>query len=366
MSRRFAIVLITLIVPNSHAVLAQPPKHPLAEKALARLVLKQDYGDELKLRSREVVTTAKNKGVPGLNGLMFASWKGEAAGTEILASVQWFEKKANLIEFYTKTKKRADYKLTEFNGTTLWRIGNAGYSWTDGEHFLISLGGNPDPPPAMVKDWLDLIPSKVAEVEEETRKSAGTQADRRLGEGYSQRGESIYFNGQRIDQAGSRDIDDFAKAVGHKLKLCTDVDADSFEVLSREYTRDRNKVYYKWISPGSRFWVVELPDADPKTFEAIAFELARDKNHVWIRDSIVKGADSKRVKSFFAYRIWADTTNIWNGERRIEGADAETFERIGTSEFGYYRDSKRVYSYFGRLKVVERADPRTFKAPSKR
>jgi hypothetical protein len=52
---------------------------------------------------------------------------------------------------------------------------------------------------------------------------------------------------------------------------------------------------------------------------------------------------------------------VWNGDRKMEGADPETFERIGTSVFGYYRDAKRVYSYFGRLKVVEGADPRTFR-----
>ena len=75
---------------------------------------------------------------------------------------------------------------------------------------------------------------------------------------------------------------------------------------------------------------------------------------------------NERVKSIFAYRIWLDTNNVWNDDRKVEGADPETFERIGTSEFGYYRDSERVYSYFGRLKVVEGADLRTFQIPAKR
>ena len=280
--------------------------------------------------------------------------------------MQWFEKKGDLLRLYSKSRKRADHKLSKFNGTTLWKIGEAGYSWTDGEHFLVSLGGSPAPPPEMVKAWLAMIASKVAEVEKNTKQIPADEAGEDLGKGYSRRGEFIYFNGKRIDRAGAHDIDEFAKAVGYKLTLCKDVDAASFEVLSREYTRDKNKVYYKWISPGARFWVVEVPNADPKTFEAVGFELARDKNHVWIRDSIVKGADPKRVKSIFAYRIWLDTHNVWNDHRKIEGADPETFERIGTSEFGYYRDSKRVYSYFGRLKVVEGADPKTFQIPQKK
>ena len=80
------------------------------------------------------------------------------------------------------------------------------------------------------------------------------RADENLGQGYSRQGEFILFDGKRIDREGAHDIDRFAKAVGRKLTLCSDVDAASFDVLSAEYTKDKNKVYYKWISPGP-FWV---------------------------------------------------------------------------------------------------------------
>ncbi len=40
------------------------------------------------------------------------------------------------------------------------------------------------------------------------------------------------------------------------------------QALSEEYTKDKGKVYYKWISD-DRFWVVELPLADVQTFEVI-------------------------------------------------------------------------------------------------
>ncbi len=96
-----------------------------------------------------------------------------------------------------------------------------------------------------------------------------------LGHGYSRQGDFIYFNQQRIDQAGEEDFDRFAKSAHLKLKQCADVDAVSFKALSEEYTKDKQKVYYKWIS-SNRFWVVELPLADAKSFEVINSNLAKD------------------------------------------------------------------------------------------
>ena len=104
----------------------------------------------------------RNDRVPGLNGLMFMRWKGDAPGTEVLASVQWFEKKDDLLRFYAESRKRADYKLGKFEEIALWKLGESGYLWTDGEHFLVSLGGSPAPPAEMVKAWLGMIPSSVA------------------------------------------------------------------------------------------------------------------------------------------------------------------------------------------------------------
>lgn len=134
---------------------------------MAKIALKKDFGKNLKFHSREVVTMLRNDRVPGLNGLMFVRWKGGDPSTEVMASIQWFEKKNDLLEFYASTTKRVDYQLGELNGTTLWKIGKSGYSWTDGRHFLVSLGGSPLPPEEMVKDWLAMIGSKVAELGKE-------------------------------------------------------------------------------------------------------------------------------------------------------------------------------------------------------
>lgn len=158
------IGLFLAMIPFS--AIAQVEKHPGAEKAMARIVLQKDYGDQLKFHSREVVTLAHNIQVPGLNGLMFMRWMGDNPGTEILASLQWFEKKDDLLKFYRSTTSGKDYKLDAFDGIKVWKIGENGYSWTDGEHFLISLGGSPRPPDEMVRDWMTLIGSKVGEIVE--------------------------------------------------------------------------------------------------------------------------------------------------------------------------------------------------------
>lgn len=174
MPTKLLTILGTLAVLFASDASAQPGKpapHPGAEKAMEKIVLKKDYGEKLKFHSREVVTLLQNDRVPGLNGLMFMSWKG-AAGTVVTASVQWFEKKDDLLKFYASTTKRKDYKLAELDGYSLWMIGENGYSWTDGEHFLVSLGGSPRPPEDMVKDWLSLIGSKVAEIEKDGKETS--------------------------------------------------------------------------------------------------------------------------------------------------------------------------------------------------
>ncbi len=173
MHTKLLTILGTLSVLFSTGAFAQqgmPATHPQAEKAMAKIVLKKDFSNNLKFHSRKVVTMLKNDGAPGLNGLLFMKWKG-GPGNSVTASVQWFEKKDDLLNFYTLATKRKDHQLGGFDGTTLWKISENGYSWTDGEHFLVSLAGSPPPPERMVKDWLAMIGSKVAEIEKEAEKN---------------------------------------------------------------------------------------------------------------------------------------------------------------------------------------------------
>ncbi len=168
------IGILTMLFAVSAVAQQKQEKHLEADKALAKFIdLEQDFGEKLKFHSREVVTMAVNDKVPGLNGLMFMRWKGDAPNHAVLASVQWFEKKEDLLKFYASSTKQEIYKLGAFEGTSVWKInedGGGGYSWTDGEHILVSLGGAPSPPPEMVKAWLAMIDSKVADIEKKREK----------------------------------------------------------------------------------------------------------------------------------------------------------------------------------------------------
>lgn len=175
-----------------------------------------------------------------------------------------------------------------------------------------------------------------------------------LGHGYSREGDFIYFDKQRIDQARKEDFAKFAKSTNLKLRQCTDVDAASFKALSEEYTKDRNKVYYKWFS-SNRFWVVELPLAHAKSFEVISSNLAKDEKYVWWYGVPLRGIDPKTVEVVNPGFVWKDAKNVWYQRSKIAGADVKTFRHL---EQAFYRDASRVYWSSTALKG---ADPETFR-----
>ncbi|XZE17576.1 protein kinase domain-containing protein [Pirellulaceae bacterium SH449] len=176
----------------------------------------------------------------------------------------------------------------------------------------------------------------------------------KLGHGYSRKGEFIYFNQQRIDQAGKENFKSFARFANLKLSQCANVDAASFKALSEEYTKDKNMVYYKWISPG-QFWVVELPSADVSSFEVIGFNLARDLRHVWWYGEPLQGIDPQTVELVNAGFVWKDAKSVWYQRTEIPGADAKTFRHLDQA---FYRDVNRVY---WSSTPLEGADPDTFR-----
>lgn len=189
-------------------------------------------------------------------------------------------------------------------------------------------------------------------------------ADEDLGFGYVRRGGHIHFigggktgsgpDGTRIDRPSQENIDGFSPALPKPRKICKSPDASSFEALSERYTRDKNMVYYKWISPG-RFLVIELPDADVKTFEVIGFNLARDKKQVWWYGFVLPGLDAATVKLVSDGFVWKDAQSVWYQSKRIVGADPKTFRHLGS---GYYIDAKRAY--WG-SDPIDGADLATFK-----
>jgi hypothetical protein len=177
-----------------------------------------------------------------------------------------------------------------------------------------------------------------------------------LGHGYTRRGNHIHFKGERIDQAGRETLKDFQRTLGRRVVLASDVDAATFVALSEEYTKDKNKVYFKWISPG-RFWVVEIPDADPATFAVMDFSLAKDAKRVWRTDVPIKGADAATAQVVNPGWVWRDHRNVYYQFTRLDGVDPETFRHLAQ---GFYRDAKHAYWCTTRLKGADVNTFRTF------
>ena len=184
-----------------------------------------------------------------------------------------------------------------------------------------------------------------------------SQPDQRsLGHGYSRHGDYIYFEGVRIDQAGRETLEGFQRTLGRRIVLANDVDAASFIALSEEYSKDRDTVYYKWISPG-RFWVVMIPNADPATFEVMDFNLAKDANRVWRTDVPIKGADAATAQVVNPGWVWKDKHSVYYQFTPFVSADPESFRHL---DHAFYRDAKHVYWSSTRLSGADVNTFRTF------
>ena len=175
-----------------------------------------------------------------------------------------------------------------------------------------------------------------------------------LGHGYSRQGDHIFFAGERIDEAGRDTLEAFARVFGRPLVLAHDVDAATFVALSAQYSKDKDTVYFKWISPG-RFWVVEMPGADAATFEVMDFNLARDARRVWHMDVPVRGADAASAQVVHPGWVWKDRGGVYYQATRLDGADPASFRHLNQA---FYCDATHVYWSDQRL---EGADVQTFR-----
>lgn len=185
-----------------------------------------------------------------------------------------------------------------------------------------------------------------------------------LGHGYVRKDGAIHFTGggttgtganaTRIDMPSPQLL---RKAVASRFgpfKTAEGLDAASFEALSEEYGRDKDRVYHKIVSPGE-FLVVLLPDADPKTFEVLSRNVARDKNHVWLYERIQPGIDPSTVEIVNRdFSVLKDKDSVHYQHDQIAGADPASFRHLGS---GYYADRNRAY-WSG--EPIPDADPATF------
>jgi hypothetical protein len=171
-----------------------------------------------------------------------------------------------------------------------------------------------------------------------------------LGHGYVRRDGAIHFigggitgtgaNATRIDTPSPELLKKVVDSKFGPFKTAEGLDVASFEALSEEYTRDKNRVYYKVISTGE-FIVIVLPEADPASFDVLTFALARDKNHVWYGNEIQSGADPATIELVNAgWSVFKDKDSVHYQSTQMSGADPASFKHIGS---GYYADEKRVY-----------------------
>jgi hypothetical protein len=185
-----------------------------------------------------------------------------------------------------------------------------------------------------------------------------------LGHGYVKRDGTIHFigggttgtgaNATRIDTPSWGLLTKMVASKYGAFKTAKGLDVASFKVLSEQYTRDENHVYFKEISTGD-FVVIRLPDADPATFEVLEANLARDKNHVWYYNTMIDGADPSTVKLVNGGQVFKDKDSVHYGYDTIAGADPASFKHLAS---GYYQDKNRIYWCTDPIPDV---DPATFK-----
>ena len=159
--RRFCLLVsLILLIPSGAAAEEAPSGDPRAAQALAKVILERDFGDYA-FDKCEIVSTRTNDRVPGLSGLMFAYYK-RAAGSRIMLSVQYFESRERLQAFRESDQVQMP-GLAEraWGDTVLWSLEDKVYSWTDGHHVLITVGGE-SVPREMVEAYLAVVPSRVA------------------------------------------------------------------------------------------------------------------------------------------------------------------------------------------------------------
>lgn len=177
----------------------------------------------------------------------------------------------------------------------------------------------------------------------------------------------------------------YAKDKNHVYKgmeVVSNRDPETFAVVSRDVTKDKNGVYYDYhgtlkgadpetfthlitqIQPSIYDWYKDknnvyykwkkVEGADPDTFQVLYNEYAKDKNNVYKYEWRIEGADAATYEILDRHMWQKDKNHVYRIGEIVEGADPETFELINHS---YQKDKNHVY-HDG--KILEGRDPETF------
>lgn len=153
-----------------------------------------------------------------------------------------------------------------------------------------------------------------------------------------------------------------------ELRIIEGADADTFQILSANFAKDKNSVFYKgrtinqadaptfaafgetcFAKDKHRAFYCDNPiqGADTRTFAAINDNYAKDHSHVFhyygFDDHIVPGADISTFRTFGANPGYgADRLMAYYEGQPIIGADVATFAPIAGT-YLYSKDKSRIY-----------------------
>jgi hypothetical protein len=171
-----------------------------------------------------------------------------------------------------------------------------------------------------------------------------------------------------------------------KQKCAVRPDAETYEVLSPYYSKDKNNHYFSYYSPQL------ISEADYYTFELINEFLAKDKNHVYYKQYVLDWIDASTL-TVVNKKIIADENAVYNvsdypeviegiSTVGLEGFNDQLFRNSynfyeidgdsiyiieGISRHGfeiiddrYAKDNAHVYDLEDGIRIMNGLDPKTF------
>lgn len=163
---------------------------------------------------------------------------------------------------------------------------------------------------------------------------------------------------QEISAVYSKDKNGVYVIENRGWKKLEGLDPVTFEIINisgsaRQYLKDKNGVYS--IDGDSDNLVLEKLPYDPQTYEVINQLYSRDKNNIYYDNKKIEGADLPTFQRIDEYIYSNDKNNIYFRGKKISGVDKETFEKI--DKYNYSKDKNNIY-YDD--KKIEGVDKNTF------
>ena len=163
---------------------------------------------------------------------------------------------------------------------------------------------------------------------------------------------------QEISAVYSKDKNGVYVIENRGWKKLEGLDPVTFEIINisgsaRQYLKDKNGVYS--IDGDSDNLVLEKLPYDPQTYEVINQLYSRDKNNIYYDNKKIEGADLSTFQRIDEYIYSKDKNNIYFRGKKISGVDKETFEKI--DKYNYSKDKNNIY-YDN--KKIEGVDKNTF------